>query len=260
MNTSNHYNELINYLKDKHVNRKSNIEKTKEFIETITEKMNMEKNKKLIDFNQNNNEIKENSETKKYIFDLNDKDDKEKEKISNNKINFFYELDKYYATNIKKEIMNCIFSLYYLKEFFCSEDFCIVKKYYLNNYLNDLKSFHSKKLNFPSIIKNYINNFEAPLFIKKFNNYIVNPYFPITHSYIDDEKLKRNLTMDKDIKLNKKEIKLFEKDELIECEILKNEKQFYGKLYYNNTKGYLLFKEESNNFGLDSGNKYPNLY
>ena len=256
LNTSNHYNELINYLKDKHVNRKSNIEKTKEFIETITEKMNMEKNKKLIDFNQNNNEIKENSETKKYIFDLNDKDDKEKEKISNNKINFFYELDKYYATNIKKEIMNCIFSLYYLKEFFYSEDFCIVKKYYLNNYLNDLKSFNSKKLNFPSIIKNYINNFEAPLFIKKFNNYIVNPYFPITHSYIDDEKLKRNLTMDKDIKLNKKEIKLFEKDELIECEILKNEKQFYGKLYYNNAKGYLLFKEESNNFGLDSGNKY----
>jgi hypothetical protein len=47
--------------------------------------------------------------------------------------------------------------------------------------------------------------------------------------------------MDKNIKLNKKDIKPLENDESIECEILKNEQGFFGKLYYNNFNGYLLF-------------------
>ena len=45
----------------------------------------------------------------------------------------------------------------------------------MNNYLNDTQLIHSKKLNFPSTIKNYRNNLEPPLFIKKYNNYLSDP-------------------------------------------------------------------------------------
>ena len=252
-NLSNSYNELINFLKDKHARNKSNIEDTRKFIEVISEKVIKENQKSLNNIIKNDENIKENVEVNIIKSDLKDK---EAIKMNYIKTNFFYDLDKYYATNIKKEIMNCIFSVYYLDEFFYSKDFCVVKKYYLNKHLNDLESFHSKKLNYPSTIKNYRNNFEPPLFIKKFNNYIVNPFFPLTHSYIENETLKKNLSMDKNIKLNKKDIKPFENDESIECEILKNEQGFFGKLYYNNSKGYLLFKEERSNFGDCSGYKY----
>jgi hypothetical protein len=232
-NLSNSYNELINFLKDKHVRNKSNIEDTRKFIEVISEKVIKENQKSLNNIIKNDENIKENVEVNIIKSDLKDK---EAIKMNYIKTNFFYDLDKYYATNIKKEIMNCIFSVYYLDEFFYSKDFCVVKKYYMNNYINDLEYIHSKKLNFPSIIKNYRNNLEPPLFIKKFNNYIVDPYFSITHSYIENETLKRNLSMDKNIKLNKKDIKPLENDESIECEILKNEQGFFGKLYYNNYK------------------------
>ena len=252
-NPSNFYNEALIYIKDKHVKKKSKAENFNKFLETIFEKMNKEKNKALNINKHISDDIKENQED---INVLSDTNEIEQININYNKTIFFYELDKYNVTNIKKEIMNCIFSVYYLDEFFYSKDFCVVKKYYMNNYINDLEYIHSKKLNFPSIIKNYRNNLEPPLFIKKFNNYIVDPYFSITHSYIENETLKRNLSMDKNIKLNKKDIKPLENDESIECEILKNEQGFFGKLYYNNFKGYLLFKEEKSNFGDNSGYKY----
>ena len=246
--TNSYQRELLNYIKENYVKKKysSSLDEIKKSIGLISEKFRKEKTKVGNAIKQNTEEIKKNLENKKVSADKNEP--KNETLRSNNKIHFFYDFDKYYVTNIKKEIMNGIFSLYYFDNLFYSQDFCIIKKYYINNYLIKGETTYTKKLNFPSIIKNYRNNFEPPLFIKKFNNYTLDPYFPITHSYISDETLKRNLTYEKSIKLYPKEFLTQEDDIEIECELIKYEKAFYGKLYYNNICKYLLFKEQEINF------------
>ena len=246
-NTNKYYNETMNFIRDNIIKKKPNIEEIKKKLDFISEKWNYEFLNKI-------NNIKEKIQKKGIHFES-ETIQKEEKKI-NNHIKFFYDLDKYYAVNIKKEIMNCIFSIYYLDELFYSNDFCIIKKYYMNKYLdnsNNNEYIKSKKLKFPSIIKNYRNNFENSLFIKKYNNFIINPYFKITHSFIKDESLKNNLIFQKSIKLYQKEFHYYENDIQIECEIIKNESIFYGKLYFNESKNYLLFKEEKINFKEEEG-------
>ena len=82
--------------------------------------------------------------------------------------------------------MNNIFGLYYIDNFYYNQDFCKMKKYYIN-FINLNKTNNSKQLNFPSIIKNYKNNLESPIFIKQFNNFFTDPYLSITHSYVDSD-------------------------------------------------------------------------
>ena len=250
---SNYQHQLLKFIKENYIKKKISlsIEEIKENIESISEKNKKEYNKLFNSPEEYLFANKENIEEKDFLKDI----------IIipteipqfDNKITFFYDLDKNYITNVKKEIMNTIFSYYYLDELFYNYDFCIIKKYYLNNYLNCTEQLDSKKLNFPSIIKNYINNFEPPLFLKRFNNYVFNPYFQITHSYINNELLKNKLSMEKSIKLYPKEFQIFEKDLEFECELLKNEDANYGKLYYNDSKNYLLFKEKPNNFSDEEG-------
>ena len=243
--SSSNYNEIINFIKNKVNHKKAQIDadEIKKNIESIIPEKSDKRKSKAIIINKENTKQK----NKLAIFEQ-----YEEPKINNN-IHFFYDIDRYYITNIKKSIMNCIFSLYYLDEFFYSNDFCIIKKYYTNNYLNKLESIDSKKLNFPSIIKNFRNNFEPPLFIKKFNNYVIDPYFSITHSYTKNEFLKKYLNKEKSIKLYEKEFYYLENDKQMECELLKNDSPFYGKLYFNDTKNYLLFKEEEKNFKDEEG-------
>ena len=255
-NSSNYPIELLNYIKDKYYKKKSpkikeSIEEVKEFIELTLEKFRKEDDKKVKNLKTNSDEIKNVFEPMKVFVKKNDF--MIHISISDNKPNFFYDLDKNYITNIKKEIMNCIFSYYYLDEFFYSRDFCIIKKYYMNNYLVKKEAWDTKKLNFPSTIKNYRNNFEPPLFVKKFNNYVTNPYFPINHSYIKNESLKSKLNMERSIKLYPKEFLSGNNDKEIECEFIKNENAYYGKLYYNNYGNYLLFKEKTKNFKEEEG-------
>ena len=252
----NYQQELLNYLKERYIKKKSqpSIDEIKKNMELIIEKLKKEKNKEVNTEQQNSNEKKINNEPKKISNDQNEPIIETPKSHSN--IKFFYDLDENYVTNIKKEIMNCIFSFYYLDEFFYSQDFCFIKKYYINKYLTkkeNINNINTKKLDFPSILKNYRNDFEPPLFFKKFNNYTVDPYFPITHSYIKNEILKKNLTMQKSIKLFQKDIFESDNDKEIECELIKNEKPFFGKLYYNNEKKYLLFKNQENYFVEEEG-------
>ena len=74
-------------------------------------------------------------------------------------------------------------------------------------------------------------------------NYLFDPYFSISHSYIENESLKNKLIMQKSIKLYPKDIFNPKRDKAIECELIKKENDFYGKLYYNDYDNYLLFKE-----------------
>ena len=251
--TSNYQNELINYIKEKYIKKKTppSIDDIKKSIEIISEKFNKDSTKLLNNIKEILDENKINSEQAENLKDV--AENQEEIPKIDYKIQFFYDLDKNYVTNIKKEIMNCIFSTYYLDELFYSQDFCIIKKYYINNYLKSTENSESKKLNFPSIIKNYRNNLEPPLFIKKFNNYIIDPYFPITHSYINKDPLKNKLTKEKSIKIFPKEFPKIDYDNEFECEILKNESIYYGRLYYNETKNFILFKEKEIDFLEEEG-------
>ena len=265
--SKNIYNEQITYLKEKYIKNEPSIKEVKKIYKTIFEKykiggkeniqaknslsksrrgsvqLNLKLKRSITYVNKNNKNI--------FCYDF------PEDKNNVNKIHYFYDLDKNYIINFKKEIMNCIFSIYYLDEFFYSEDFCKIKKYYISHFLHNKESQDSKKLNFPSIIKNYTNNFDPPLFIKKFNNFIIDPYFSITHSYIDTDKhLIKHISMKKSIKLSKKEYPNLEKTKEIECELIKDEKAFYGKLYYNNSGKYLLFKEEKKDLLKEKGFKY----
>ena len=251
--SSNYPIDILNYIKNKYIKEKNRplIDEVKNNIEPLLETFRKENNK-LNNIKQNSDEIKIDIEPTK---DLINKEiyNKILEIPDDNKIQFFYDLDKNYVTNIKKEIMNCVFSFYYFDEFFYCQDFCIIKKYYINNILNKKENLETKQLNYPNKLKNYRNNFEPPLFIKKFNNYILDPYFPISHSYIENESLKNKLIMEKSIKLFPKEIINVDSDKEIECEFIKNENAFYGKLYYNDYDNYLLFKEQKINFSNEEG-------
>ena len=250
--TSNYQNELINYIKDKYIKKKTrpSIDDIKKSIETISEKFNKDA-KLLNNIKENIDENKINPEQEENLRDNID-NQKEIPKIDYN-IKFFHDLDKNYVTNIKKEIMNCIFSTYYLDELFYSQDFCIIKKYYINNFLNNNKGSESKKLNFPSIIKNYRNNLEPSIFLKKFNNFTIDPYFPITHSYVNTGPLKNKLTKEKSIKSYPKEFPKIDYEKEFECELIKNENMYYGRLYYNETKNYILFQEKKIDFLEEEG-------
>ena len=256
-NCSDANNELLLYIREKYAKKGISLDELKKYYESLSEKNKIEKNN-----------IKRNSNKllllKCKTFNIETNKGFEETKIDDNnnnknnliectkdikKIQYFFDLDKYYITNIKKEIMNCIFSIYYLDEFFHDDDFTLIKKYYMNYYINVKEKLDSKQLNYPTVMKNYRNNFEPPLFIKKYNNFVIDPYFDITHSYINgNNDLKKYINMKKSIKFQKKNIPIQETAEFIECEIIKNEISFYGKLFYDNSWDYFVFKEEKKDF------------
>ena len=252
-NSSNFYNDQLNYIKDKYIKKRASINEVNKFYDSNLEKLNIEKYNKM----NLHQEYYITHETKEINCNKNDMLFLIEYKKDMNKIQYFFDLDKYYIINFKKEIMNCIFSIYYLDEFFYSHDFCVIKKYYINNYINKEESVESKKLDFPSVIKNYRNNFEPPLFVKKINNFMQDPLFPITHSYIsENNNLKKLMNMNYSIKLKKKEIHCHENLNEIECELIRNEKIYFGKIFYKDSGNYLLFKEEKKEFLQEKGFKY----
>ena len=265
--SSKNYNEQLLFIKDRYIKKKIKINEVKEYYKTKYEKYKNENNTNNKTNIQRNISKKNSNRVKEKKLSINEINDVIKIQIefpkNNNeieKIKYFYDLDKFYAINLKKEIMNCIFSVYYLDELFYSEDFCKIKKYYMNNFINNKQYQDSKQLNFPSILKSYSNSFEPSIFVKKYNNFITNPYFNITHSYIQkDKNLKSLLSMKKSIKLYRKEFQNMDNDfdgSGIECEIIKNEMAYYGKLIFNENDNYLLFREEKFDFINEQGFKH----
>ena len=175
-----------------------------------------------------------------------------------NIITYFNDLDTSFLKNTKKEIMNNIFSIYYIDIFFHNDAFCKMRDYFINNYLDSSYSKYIKQLDFPSKIKNYSNNLECPLFIKQYNDYFNSPIFPITHSYINDNN-KTIISNYKAIKLLQKKFPTIElgKKNKYECELIKNENYYYGSIFQSDTSNYLLFQEEDINIKeYETGYKY----
>ena len=255
------YNEQISYIRDKYIKKNISEEVAKSYIESIPEKL--KNSKQILQDNKgenNNNESKDENNNKQEIIDEIQDADKDIKKTplefpnDINKIRFFNDIDTNYIINIKKDIMNNIFGLYYIDNFYYNQDFCKMKKYYIN-FINLNKTNNSKQLNFPSIIKNYKNNLESPIFIKQFNNFFTDPYLSITHSYVDSD-LNNKISRQKSIKLIEKAFPKSDNDKEIECEILKNENTYFGKLIYNNIENYLIFKEEFKDYTEEEKLKY----
>ena len=245
-------NEKLNFIK-KH----PQLNHVKDFLEKLKEKEASKEKIKETNDGDKQDQI-EQVEAKEQIEDKIDysniKNEPFKFPKDLNKIEFFDSFDENYVWNIKKELMNNTFGLFYLDEFFYNSDFCIIKKYYINK-INENPSNNSKQLNFPSIIKNYKNNLESSIFIKQYNNYMTSPYLEISHNYINEE-LNKKLKRKNSIKLISKDFWNSESDEVIECEILKNENAHFGKLIYNNDKNYFLFKEEKKVYTDEDEYKY----
>ena len=265
--SNNQYNELIKLLKNRFIKkRKNSEEEIKLFFENNEFNLNSEKKEKekTIDKKENNKSPNNNLPTpsipqsipKNQNNIINDGSLKNEEKENKgiqikpiefpenlNRIKYFINLNETFLKNPKKQIMNNIFSLYYLDVFYYNKTFCRMKNYFINNFLN-FSEPNTKLLDFPSKIKNYSNNLEPPLFVKQYNDYFNVPIFPITHSYINKQNHKI-IDDYETIKLLKKPIfisKSMEKSSF-ECELIKTDDYYFGKIIIG-PSGYLLFNEE----------------
>jgi len=264
--SNNQYNELIKILKNKFIKkRKNSEEEIKLFFESNEFNLNPEKKEKEKNIdkkendNSSNNNISDPSLSSPISINQNniitDDSVKNEEKEKNiriesvefpenlNSIKYFKNLNKTFLKNPKKQIMNNIFSLYYIDVFYYNKTFCRMKNYFINYFLNYSEPT-TKLLDYPSKIKNYSNNLEPPLFVKQYNDFFNDPIFAITHSYIN----KNNHKIIEDyetIKLLKKPIPITKSMEKysFECELIKTDYYYFGKLIIGPT-GYLLFNEE----------------
>ena len=265
--SNNQYNELIKLLKNKFIKkRKNSEEEIKLFFEGNESNLNSEKKEKekYIDKKDNNKSSNNNISTpssspsistnQNNIIDDDSLKNENKEKNKSiqiepiefpenlNSIKYFKNPNKTFLKNPKKQIMNNIFSLYYIDVFYYNKTFCRMKNYFINNFLN-FSEPTTKLLDYPSKIKNYSNNLEPPLFVKQYNDYFNDPIFAITHRYINEQNHKI-IDDYETIKLLKKPIPISKSMEKysFECELIKTDYYYFGKLFIGST-GYLLFNE-----------------
>ena len=185
------------------------------------------------------------------------KDKKEIRKINLsdylNSVNYFEEIDSNYISNIKKNLLNNVFSLYFIDAFYYNEIFLKMKKCYFNEYKDAV--FETKILNYPSKIKNYNNGIEPPMFIKQCNKFYDSKYFKISHNYFY-EYLKKNNIKSKYINLYHKNIpySLLNPENnnngnmlSLPCELVKTNKIFFGQIFIfneENKEKFLVFQEK----------------
>ena len=169
-----------------------------------------------------------------------------------NSVNYFEEINRNYISNIKKDLMNNVFSLYFIDIFYYNEIFLKMKKSYFNEYKDAV--FGTKILDYPSKIKNFNNGIEPPMFIKQYNNFYDNKYFKISHNYFY-EYMKKNNIISKYINLYPKSIpnSLLNPENnngnilSLSCELVKINKIFFGQIFIfneENKEKFLVFKEK----------------
>ena len=168
-------------------------------------------------------------------------------------INFFDEPDEYYLKNPKKELMMNIFSLYFFESFFYSDKFKLLKSYYLQNF--DGIQTSTKKLDFPSKIKNYSNGLEPFLFLKPFSEFFSTKIFPISHKYFYDYMIK-NKIFPEPIILYQKILPDFNLENQFEktCELIKEDHNYYGHLIGSYNYNFIVFEEQNYEFYNDMNN------
>ena len=233
-----------------------------EEINSINEN-NINNNNEIKEFNgfyliekDEENKIKDN-QNKKVIEDLiiNEYINENKEinltKLTENTY-FLEDIDDYYINNIKKDIMNNIFSLYFIDTFFSNSLFKKMKILYFNEY--PTVNTDTKKLNFPSKIKKFNNGVEPDNILKLNYKFFSDKYFPISHPYFYEYMIKNGISPSKYIKLYHKDINstLNKKTIQLDCELIKADKYYFGEIYYifqiEKNRNYIIFQEKKNKF------------
>jgi len=235
-----------NSVKSTNENNKSNMIDDEEDNNDL--ELNIKEDNKIISIKIDDYEIIDKSKVREKI-------KIEKINISDylNSVNYFEEIDYNYISNIKKNLMNNVFSLYFIDIFYYNEIFLKMKKSYFNEY-NDAV-FGTKILDYPSKLKNYNNGIEPPMFIKQYNNFYDNKYFKISHNYFY-EYMKKNNLKSKYINLYPKSIPYsFLNSEnnnnrnmpSLSCELVKINKIFFGQIFIVNDENkdkFLVFQEK----------------
>ena len=200
--------------------------------------------------NENNIKIEESSSDKneKKEIKINESFNEQIEslKISMKKShtkNILEKIDEHIVINPKKEYMKKIFGVYFSDSFFENETFKKLKTFYLNTIT--FSEPDTKLLNYPSKIKNFINGLEAPNFLKDYKKFFISKIFTISHRYFYNYMCEHNLLNDSIILLKSNLLTLenIDKKELKEfnCELIKPDKVYYGKIINSEKKGFLLF-------------------
>ena len=298
-NIENSINELKNnfsnsFIAENSMNNISNIERRK-----INFSMSISQSIYSDEANTNEININENNEIEFYGLDLiendgenilneeakNNNSNKSIEKLilneyinENKEINlsklieetyFLEDLDDYYIFNIKKDIMNNIFSLYFIDTFFSNSLFKKMKIFYFNKYSK--ANSDTKKLDYPSKIKRFNNGLEPDNMLKFNYKFFVDKYFPISHPYFYNYMVKNNIFPSKYIKLYHKNINstLDKRIIQLDCELIKTDKYYFGEIFYISQKEknkFIIFKEKKNKFTeyneniLDGKEKGKNIF
>ena len=161
---------------------------------------------------------------------------------------FLEDIDDYYIFNIKKDVMNNIFSIYFMDTFYSSDLFKKMKLIFLNEH-PDAES-KTKILNYPSKINKFNNGLE-PDNILKFNyKFFYDKYFPVSHPYFYEYMINNKISPSKYIKLFHKHIDLPESQ--INCELIKLDKSYFGQLFCfseeERKNKFLIFQEKKKDF------------
>ena len=151
-------------------------------------------------------------------------------------------LDKYSSINPKKEFMKTIFAPFFSDSFFENDTFKKMKMIFLNTIAQSNPD--TKLFNYPSKLKNFVNGLESSYFLKDNNKFFISKIFPITHRYFYDYMLEHHI-FDESIILLKPNLSFEEKDgndksNTFDCELIKMDKTYYGKII-NSEKEKLLF-------------------
>ena len=181
-------------------------------------------------------------------------DENQEIKLSDlNKNTYFLEdIDAYYISNIKKDIMNNIFSLFFIDTFYSNPLFQKMKLYYFNKYPK--VNSNTKKMNFPSKIKKFNYGLEPDTLLKYNYKFFSDKYFPVSHPYFYQYMTKNNISSSKYIKLFPKNIDLSKIKKIIQlnCELIKNDKYYFGQLFYyfvdEKNEGILVFIEKKKDY------------
>ena len=170
-------------------------------------------------------------------------------------INYFDEPDEYYLKNPKKELMMNTFSLYFFKTFFYNNNFKQLKEYYLQHFEGVQSS--TKKLDFPSKMKNYNNGLEPYLFFKPFTSFFETKIFPITHKYFYDFLIKNKISPEPII-LYKKNLNKFYLEEQFDkkCELIKSDHNYFGHIIGSKKYNFVIFEQSKYEFYEENNSIY----
>ena len=211
------------------------------------------------------NIIDDDKDIKKFIIDeyIDENFDNDINLQELTKITYFLEdIDNYYISNIKKDIMNNIFSLYFIDIFYSNELFKKMKIIYFNEYPK--AESDTKKLNYPSKYKKFSNGLEPDILLKLNYKFFLDKYFPISHPYFYDYFLNGKIPLPKYLKLFPKKIDLSKNKSTteIDCELIKMDKCYFGKIYCylldDENKGFIVFQEIKYKFEKENESIFDN--